>query len=508
MGVFKCVRPTIITNKVGERVTVPCGHCAACLSMKSSNLAKLCVLESTFHLFTTFVTLTYDQENLPVCRPVSYGSNTFFINVTPRLNCVYENNCVGILNNPNNLSSIPFIFEKVYDPYAKTPYNFAEGFIPYVSKVDVQNFMKRLRYYISEFAEKNNLQNEKIRYFICSEYGPAHFRPHFHLLLFYDAAWLREELSGFLHSSWKFGNIDYSQVQNHGGCSSYVASYCNCHSYLPEIYFSKGLRPFVLHSIGLGQESFKPQFEKILKGECTDTPRCSIQFGDRIREVFAPLSLSSSLLPRCFHYVQSNDYLRYKFLSLFGRVVNKYSIKEPSASLVTSIVNYVDPSFKSELEEAFGSSFTEENIESIVASSYYYYRLCKEFPCSDIRHSIDNYFSSYNLKRLSKFYNSQIEFLNKYGSSSREFLVHYYDNVYVRDMPISDCHSLSPSDIERSKRFYDSISINWEFVEFSDISYEKNPEFCDFKHLSTFIYDSKSKVKKYNDTFMSKILCY
>lgn len=508
MGIFKCLRPRIITNSVGERVTVSCGHCSACLSMKSSNLSKLCILESQSHLFTTFVTLTYSQENLPVCSLRSYGHDVYFINETSRLKGRLENDCVGILNNKNNLSSIPYIFDKVYNPDALTPFNYSEGFIPYVSKIDAQNFLKRLRYYINDFIEQNNLQNEKIRYFIASEYGPEHLRPHFHLLLFYDSAWLREELSGFLHKAWTLGNIDYSQVQNTGGCSSYVASYCNCHSYLPEIYFSKGLRPFVLHSVKFGSKPFESEFKKVQRGESREISRITVQFGDRIREVFAPLSLSSTLLPRCYHYMQANDYLRYKLLSLFDRVVSKYNIEQPSASCVASVINYVDTSFKDDLEETLNCSLSEETIETIVSSSYNYYRLKKEYPCVDLRHHIDEYFSHFCLTRLSNFYNSQIEFLNKYGYSNREFLVHYYDNVYLKGSSISDNHSLSPLDIERSKRFYDSISINWEFVDISDVNYVSNPSYKDFCVVSNLCYDSKSKIKRYNDKIKSKILNY
>lgn len=508
MGVFKCLRPRIITNKVGERVTVSCGHCAACLSMKSSNLAKLCVLESESNLFTTFVTLTYRQEELPVCSVRTYGESTYFVAETLRIKGKIESDCVGVLNHPKNLSSLDYIFSKVYNPDAITSFGYSEGFIPFVSRVDAQNFMKRLRYYIYSFCQKNKLQYEKIRYFICAEYGPEHFRPHFHILLFYNSAWLREELPGFLYQAWTFGNIDYSQVQNHGGCASYVASYCNSVAYLPEIYQSKGLRPFVLHSTGFGQKPFRQQFTEILEGKSSDSPRSSVQFGDRIREVFAPLSLSSTLLPRCFHYVQSNDYVRYLLLSLFGRVVQKYDVKEPSAPLVASIVNYVDPSFKYELEEAFCFSLSEENVTSIVQSSYNYYRLKLDYPCVDIRRRIDDYYSDYNLRRLSRFYSSQQEFLDTYGFGSREYLVHYYDNVYVSGMSVNDAHSLSLSDIERSKRFYDSISVAWEFVEFSDINYVLNPEFCKFSHLSNHIFKSKSKEKKYNDKFKSKVLNY
>lgn len=507
-SIFKCLRPKIITNKCGERVTVSCGHCSACLSKKASYNSKLCCLESESNNFTFFITLTYNQESLPVCRVMKYGDTSYLINVTPRLIGTSENDCVGVLNYsvPDNVLS--FIFNKVYDESAVTPYEFGEGYIPYVSKVDVQNFMKRLRYYIGQYAENNKLKNEKIRYYIASEYGPEHLRPHYHILLFFNSSWLLEELSGFLHKAWTFGNIDYSQVSSSSGCSSYVASYCNCFAYLPSCYKSLGLRPFCLHSVRFGCKPFEDSTKKILSDGFTEPPVCSVRFGDRVREVFAPLSFSSTFLPRCYHYVQSNDYVRYCLLSVFGRTVARYAIDCPSVSLVASIICYVDSDIKQRLESVLGQELSEENITSIVQSSYNYFRLCKEFPCVDIRKHIDNYYSDYCLHRLSDFYQSQVDFILEYGFSNREFLVHYYDNVYVRGMSSFDSHSLDISDIERSRRFYDSISIAWDFVDISDISYEKNPLYSSTCLMSDMIFNEKSKIKKYNDKFNSKSFCY
>lgn len=506
--VFRCLRPSIIVNKIGERVTVNCGYCSACLSKKSSYAGKLCVLESESNRFCTFVTLTYSQETLPVAKVCTYGSNHYLINVTERLRGTSENDCIGVIDQPYSLGELSFIFNKVFDDNAKTPYSYGEGYIPYLSKVDAQNFLKRLRYYISDFCEKNNIDNEKIRYYIGSEYGPEHFRPHFHILFFYNSAWLREELPGFLHQAWTFGNIDYSQVQNHGGCSSYVASYCNCFSYLPSIYKSKGLRPFTLHSVRFGQKPFDESFKKILKGESTEHDRVTVQYGDKIREVFAPLSLSSTLLPRCFHYVLSDDYVRYKLLSIFDRVVTKFSIREPSVSVVSSVILYVEPSFKSELDSLLKKDLTDSEINSIVQSSFKYWRLKQEYPCVDIRKHIDDYYSAYNSRRLRDFYSSQADFINRYGSFNREFLVHYYDNVYIRGFNFHELTGLSPLDVKLSKLFYASINIEWEFLDSSQLEYQKNPSYRDAKIESDFIFSCKSKVKKYNDKFKSNVLKY
>lgn len=51
-----------------------------------------------------------------------------------------------------------------------------ENGVPVVSSRDVQLFFKRLRSKLPK--------GQKIKYFLCSEYGPQTFRPHYHFILF------------------------------------------------------------------------------------------------------------------------------------------------------------------------------------------------------------------------------------------------------------------------------------------------------------------------------------
>lgn len=55
-------------------------------------------------------------------------------------------------------------------------------------KKDLQNFMKRLRYYEKGLQKWENPKNQKIekpiRYFACGEYGPKGGRPHYHMAIF------------------------------------------------------------------------------------------------------------------------------------------------------------------------------------------------------------------------------------------------------------------------------------------------------------------------------------
>lgn len=105
---------------------IPCGQCMSCRIDYSRQWANRCLLEMQYHKSTMFVTLTYNDENLP----------TDILDVAP---------------------------------------DTGETNIPIHSLVlkDLQNFFKDLRYHYKD----------KLRYFACGEYGDKG-RPHYHCIIF------------------------------------------------------------------------------------------------------------------------------------------------------------------------------------------------------------------------------------------------------------------------------------------------------------------------------------
>ena len=99
---------------------------------------------------------------------------------------------------------------------------------PTLYKEDVQGFMKRLRDHIKYRG------GERIRYYMCGEYGSLNARPHYHLIIFnlhiqdltfYKLNELKEPLfnSETLEKLWGHGFVVIGQV-NWNTCS-YVARY-------------------------------------------------------------------------------------------------------------------------------------------------------------------------------------------------------------------------------------------------------------------------------------------
>lgn len=113
-------------RRITDYVEVGCGRCMGCRLERSRQWANRCMLELQYHDSAYFVTLTYNEEHVPV----SYYS----------------------------------------DPET------GEAFPSYtLRKRDFQLFMKRLR---------KRFSNDTIRFFACGEYGPETMRPHYHAILF------------------------------------------------------------------------------------------------------------------------------------------------------------------------------------------------------------------------------------------------------------------------------------------------------------------------------------
>jgi len=120
---------------------------------------------------------------------------------------------------------------------------YGNSLIPYLNYVDVQNYIKRLRRHLDKYT------NEKISFYAVGEYGPVHFRPHFHLLLFFNSQEIADVLRECHNKSWKFGRSDI-QCSN-GGCASYVASYVNSLAAAPSLYRScRAFKPRSRASLG------------------------------------------------------------------------------------------------------------------------------------------------------------------------------------------------------------------------------------------------------------------
>ena len=118
---MRCHKPIYIEKK-GRISAIPvnCGKCVYCKKRRVNSWVFRMTEEEKVSFSSYFITLTYDNKNVPVTK---------------------------------------------------------NGFMT-LNKKDVQDYMKRLRY----FHEKKS--DKKLVYYFAGEYGPKTFRPHYHAIVF------------------------------------------------------------------------------------------------------------------------------------------------------------------------------------------------------------------------------------------------------------------------------------------------------------------------------------
>lgn len=181
-----------------------------------------------------------------------------------------------------------------------------DNLIPFLNYVDVQNYIKRLRKHL--FQKLGSY--ETLHFYAVGEYGPVHFRPHYHLLLFTNSDEVAQILRYCHDKSWKLGRSDFQRSA--GGASSYVASYVNSLFSSPLLYRScRAFRPRSRASVGFFEkgcdfaEDEDPYVQVEKKIDSVINGRCYNFNGVSVRST-PPLSYIRTLLPR-FSSARNDD---------------------------------------------------------------------------------------------------------------------------------------------------------------------------------------------------------
>lgn len=327
-----CENPRYIVNKfTQQRIRVSCGSCPSCLLKQGGSKAFKCNIQQSLSKYTYFVTLTYATHFIPKAK----------INLVADL----EDNCPDIVNSDRwneyfQFTSIPRVARKQYIDFHDEQFHFrfyskpdyirnlvdkidmtSHGVYPqykntvsYLNYADVQYFMKRLRFFL-----KQKIGNyEKIHTYVVGEYGPVHFRPHWHILFFFDSDRLSQNIRQSLRQAWRFGRVDSQLATNNA--ASYVASYVNGYSSLPYLYrsFSK-VKPSSRFSNHFAQKAFEQKF--------TPSEECFSYFIDGVelpilgksQKVRPWRSVYDRFFPRFYHDVRTDVHHDFKVVESLSR---------------------------------------------------------------------------------------------------------------------------------------------------------------------------------------------
>ena len=336
-----CQHRSFITNRyTGARIAVDCGQCDYCIHKRSQKASMRVKTAGSAFKYSYFVTLTYDNEHVPLmfCKvlhsdyedALGISGDIHFGHEYHRYIPVSEYQC-----DDNSMlrhiffeqvqGTVPFDREiKEYVPVKdnwflsmdairsfinktqavdKTDYPASEQYgrdnlIPFLNYVDIQNYIKRLRKHLYQ----NLGSYETLHFYAVGEYGPVHFRPHYHILLFTNSEEVSKVLRYCHDKSWKFGRSDFQIAR--GGASSYVSSYVNSLSSAPLLYRScRAFRPRSRASLGFfekgcafveGEEPYaqiEQKIDSVVNGRIYNFNGLSIRSTP-------PMSYIRTLLPR------------------------------------------------------------------------------------------------------------------------------------------------------------------------------------------------------------------
>ena len=283
-----CQHRSFITNRyTGQRIAVDCGQCDYCIYKRAQKASMRVKTAGSAFKYSYFITLTYDNEHIPLMNcEVLHSEYEDALSISGDKVFGYEHHSYIPVSDyqPEDSSllrhifftqvqgTVPFDREiKEYVPVkdnwflsmdairsfiSKTQavnnsvYPVAEKYgvdnlIPFLNYVDIQNYIKRLRKYLYQVLGSY----ETLHFYAVGEYGPVHFRPHYHILLFTNSKEVSEVLRQCHDKSWKLGRSDFQVAR--GGASSYVASYINSLSSAPLLYRScRAFKPRQRASLG------------------------------------------------------------------------------------------------------------------------------------------------------------------------------------------------------------------------------------------------------------------
>jgi hypothetical protein len=340
-AVDHCQHRSFITNRyTGARIAVDCGQCDYCIHKRAKKASMRVKTAGSAFKYSYFVTLTYDNEHIPLMNcevlhsdyedALGISGDLHFGNEHHQYIPVSEYQCDDnsmlrhifftqvqgtvpydreikeyVPVNDNWFLSMDAIRSFIAKTQAvdKTDYPASsqygrDNLIPFLNYVDVQNYIKRLRKHLFQTLGSY----ETLHFYAVGEYGPVHFRPHYHLLLFTNSDEVSKVLRYCHDKSWKLGRSDFQRAA--GGAGSYVASYVNSLCSAPLLYRScRAFRPKSRASVGFfekgcdyleGEDAYaqiEQKIDSVVNGRVYNFNGVSVRSTP-------PMSYIRSLLPR------------------------------------------------------------------------------------------------------------------------------------------------------------------------------------------------------------------
>ena len=530
-----CLKKVPVLNKETNKVSYyPCGHCAVCINNKARRLKHMCQSQTELSEFQLFVTLTYAPEFLPrvaICTDFvtdEDGRNCFevaYVSQCDRVTEYYKDDVLHVQRFYDGRE-----FDKFELPLRTNKFNLGyTNEIGILFRYDVQLWMKRVRERLSDNLAltyfnnpyKKLKDNEKakikkvvtdLKVFICGEYGPKTFRPHYHVLLYFK----RPEVFDFLFNNvdkiWKYGRVD---VQSAGkDANGYVSGYVNSFVGTPPLLRTSFSRPFSQHSLFFGVDVKQEYVKEIREVSYKRLREKCVVVDGKYQNYTYPVSLENLLFPKTYRFAQSTHYQLCKRYSAY-ETLSRYFAEKSVKKLVKLYLNEMDSyvwmqndllhnTFPKDLLIPY-SDTDESTLTTLLYTSRKFLRNAKYFnlSVSDYVSLIKRYYDekeSVSLHENFKLMCAKSIFYDDIRSYGL-----YYDNIVLDDsyyFPKSDheTKNVRLSHYNTVRDFCRSIDVSNKDL----LNYLSNPSDHDAYYLSEVILQDKilhdnMKHKKQND---------
>lgn len=262
-----CLNPQTVIGPDGP-ITYSCGSCLVCIGKRNSMWRSKLNYALDACQYPVFITLTYANQHLP---KVYYDEDKHFVtdlvhtNGSGELVSLFDEwkEKYTIQHQKFNFNDAPhYVSERHHNDFI---FNGDPCFAICLKK-DIQDFIKRVRTNLKRHSLSLG-RDHSFTYFICSEYGPKTFRPHYHGVLFFNDHAIAQLFERQLcESSWKKSDKCSNSnrepiakaIYNKSGAAAYVSKYITSVSDLPFALRDRLFKPFYLFSKGtpIGCEAF------------------------------------------------------------------------------------------------------------------------------------------------------------------------------------------------------------------------------------------------------------
>lgn len=547
-----CLKKVPVYHKEDKKFTYhSCGKCAECLNEKSLRYVNL--LQRQFEVSeyqeAYLVTLKYNNKNVPLVKVVK---STIKENRHGRVRLPFPDENGNRFYNPDN-DFKPYdvcrfylqndrtkeyykthIIDKIYAYTDEQKKNLnhilkpvtsghvrgtekARNFLPkntfpILFHHDVQLYVKRVRDKIhtllKQYYKRNSkilsdyeklqirLAMQRIKVFYVGEYGPQSFRPHYHLLLFFDSPIISRHIQEILHSSWSLGSVDIKRCDS-SGAGRYVSEYCNSIVSLPPLYKYSWTKSKSFHSVRLGINESKELNKNIHEITFERIKQEIIRRDGKFEQSTYPISLETHFFPKCYRFSQSDDCLLLARYTIYDTIISQKEFPN-----VESIINfYCNTKFfymYKDIHPCYSNGELFRNSENIVSTFRSMLYTSRKFLSNCERYHI----SPYNyLKLIKKYHDDKASFtLQKWYQLMEDdskliepkYLINYYDNVYKDDIVNADSDDLI-------ELFSSQINVSCDDIKYALNNENMNKCIFDRRQKTSFVINKKIKHKILND---------